>query len=262
MFRSLPLPRSRAACAVLAGTLALVGCLHKNEKSHHVIVLLVDTSTSTDDARVQENYRNAVRTVLDAFATEGDKGRLAGDEALIAVDAISARSLTQSMLDETTLPKRDFNTNALRFRREMEAARQEVFDNANALIRAPRAERGTSIIDAVGNAADYFAYHHDGAQLSLILLSDMIEESRHLKFTRDVLTEEGTDAKVRQLGEQELVPVLEDVVVFVAGAGATANPRISEERVQAIERFWERFFEEAGADFSSARYRATLIDFP
>jgi hypothetical protein len=262
MSRSLLPPRSVAACALFVSTLAAAGCIHAGEKSHHVIVVLVDTSASTDDARVQENYRNGVRKVLDAFAPEGDEGRLAGEDALVAVDAISARSLTQSALTETTFPRRSFNTNVLKFRRDVEASRQAVFDSANALIRVPRRARGTTIIDALGNAADYFAYHDDGSQLSLVLLSDMIEESGHLRFTRDVLTEKGIDATVRVLDEEELIPRLDDVVVYVAGAGATANRGGSDERVRAIERFWARFFDEAGADFSSARYGPTLIDFP
>ena len=262
MFRSLPLLPSRAACALFLSIFAVAGCLHEGEKSHHVIVLLIDTSTSTDDPRVQENYRNAVRTVLDAFPAEDGEGTLAGQTALIAIDAIGARSLTESTLRETTLPERDFNTNVLRYRREIEAARQEVFDSANAVIRSPRTARGTAIIDATANAADYFAYHDDGAKLSLILLSDMIEESGHLRFTRDVLTDAGIEATVKRLNEQELIPRLDDAIVYVAGAGATARPGVTDERVRAIEKFWARFFEEAGADFSSARYRATLIDFP
>ena len=46
------------------------------------------------------------------------------------------------------------------------------------------------------------------------------------------------------------------------GAGVVAGPELSGDRILAIERFWQDFFERSGAGWSPERYGAALVRFP
>jgi hypothetical protein len=84
----------------------------------------------------------------------------------------------------------------------------------------------------------------------------MIEDSKEYKFDKDKMTDEYIHKIIRHRRENNLIPSLTGVKVYVAGASAADSNTF-----RAIQTFWTRYFTESGADFSAYRYGHSLINF-
>jgi hypothetical protein len=113
----------------------------------------------------------------------------------------------------------------------------------------------TEILDSL-NIADIIFHDEKERQKVLVILSDMIQDSKEYKFDKDKITDEYIDNVIRSRQKNKLVPDLANVKVYVAGASAADS-----DKFRAIQTFWARYFTESGADFSPHRYGHSLISF-
>ena len=90
----------------------------------------------------------------------------------------------------------------------------------------------------------------------------MVERSARLVVGRASASKESTRSAVDDLARHGLVPDLVGVSVYVAGAGVGGHSEQPAERILAIERFWNAYFERAGSGLSPEHYGATLVRFP
>jgi hypothetical protein len=84
----------------------------------------------------------------------------------------------------------------------------------------------------------------------------MIQDSKEYNFDRVKVTDAYIKKIIRDRQKQNLIPKLNDVKVYVAGASAADSKKF-----RAIEKFWNRYFVACGADFSSHRYGHSLLEF-
>jgi hypothetical protein len=113
----------------------------------------------------------------------------------------------------------------------------------------------TEILDSL-SIADTIFHDEKERQKVLVILSDMIEDSKEGKFDKDKITDEYINHIIRSRQKNNLVPNLAKVKVYVAGASAADS-----DKFRAIQAFWARYFTESGADFSPHRYGHSLINF-
>ena len=84
----------------------------------------------------------------------------------------------------------------------------------------------------------------------------MVQDSKEYNFERVKVTNQYTAQIIRKRQEQNLIPKLDSVKVYVAGASA-ADPK----KFRSIDKFWNRYFAACGADFSLHRYGHSLLEF-
>jgi hypothetical protein len=109
----------------------------------------------------------------------------------------------------------------------------------------------TNIFGTLFTVAD-FRHESDGRQTTLILFSDMLEDSGRVHFDR-----RGGIPKSNWVEEQRAagrLPRLAGVCVTVVGAD------VSTEAGLQIRNWWATYFETAGAEFSADRYRQTATE--
>jgi len=105
------------------------------------------------------------------------------------------------------------------------------------------------------NIADTI-FHNEKRSKLLVILSDMIQDSKEFNFERSRITNSYTAKVIKHRRKQKMIPNLSGVKVYVAGASAKAA-----KKYRSIEKFWSSYFKVAGADFSSHRYGHTLLEF-
>jgi hypothetical protein len=216
-------------------------------------VVLYDKTTSVAFGEIRERYLKDLDVVLCHFE-KGGGGTLASD-------AIGARAHVTSAPTFVQFPKKSANTNPLVFKKEFEEKVEEARARAEEVLNKPEETLGTEIINTIEIAADHFA-RADGDERRLVIMSDMIEESDDLRFTAEVLTPGGTQAFIDGQKASGDLPDLANVDVYVTGAGVSGSGESTSQRVEEIKRFWQSYFEAAGADLASPRYRGTLPSFP
>lgn len=109
----------------------------------------------------------------------------------------------------------------------------------------------TNIFGTMFTVAD-FRHESGGRPTTLILFSDMIQDSDKVRFDRN-----GGIPKTTWITEQRdggRLPKLNGVCVSVVGADTSTAQGL------AIRSFWSAYFSETGADFSADRYRQTVTD--
>jgi hypothetical protein len=84
----------------------------------------------------------------------------------------------------------------------------------------------------------------------------MIQDSKEYNFEKDEITDEYINKVIRYRQENNLMPNLMGVKVYVAGASAADSNRF-----RAVQAFWTHYFTQSGADFSPHRYGHSLINF-
>ena len=233
------------------------GLLGGSGEPEGAVLVLVDTSQSTQSEEARDRYGEALETVLSAF---GDGGSLSGKHMWMGVDRISANSLTESNIREAELPGKNFNTNPLDHENRLDAAIEEVKRGFDNVASTPPETPGTAIVDSLENAERYFANKGDVEQKHLVLLSDMFEVSSSFRPV-DVLTPGGRRRELDRLDAEGRIPDLRGVEAYVAGAGISDEAH-TPEQIRAMRAFWLELFDRAGASLPEHRYGPQLIDFP
>jgi uncharacterized Rossmann fold enzyme len=241
------------SCLALAATgCGLIGGGPKPEEQN-IVVVLFDKSNSTQSKAVRRRYLDGYKQVLKFFAD--------GAGGILAADVIDENSLLHSSYPvQVKLDKKSIaGKNAY-------VRKTDIDDKALApalrIIDAPAEKKGTAILDALTVAERFFDNYPDAEHRYLVIFSDMVEESDHLRFRKDVLTPRGMRAFIARERRDRRLPNLARTEVYVVGAGASVASNMKPETVRKIEEFWLEYFLATGADLPPARYGATLIRFP
>jgi hypothetical protein len=153
------------------------------------------------------------------------------------------------------IPKETVWDNRLQFERKLTNSKEKIRREVNKLLSQKQGTLLTEILDSL-NITDTIFHDEKERQKILVILSDMIEDSKEYKFDKDKITEEYINRVIRSRREKNLMPDLSGVMVYVAGASAADSNTF-----RAVQTFWARYFAESKADFSRHRYGHSLINF-
>ena len=216
----------------------------KDKKQPRVMAVLVDMSGSTNRAR-RTLYRNAFDKIYQNLQ-QGDR---------IIVGTITGRSYIDfKPVVDAEIPKQSLWVNRISYEQNMAKTKKDIQTEVEKLLSRRRGTPHTEIINSL-NIADKI-FHNEKRQKILIILSDMIQDSKEYNFERVKVTDQYTSQIIRERQKQNLIPKLNNVKVYVAGASATNSKKF-----RSIEKFWNRYFVACGADFSLHRYGHSLLEF-
>ncbi|MBW2706614.1 MAG: hypothetical protein JRD84_09940 [Deltaproteobacteria bacterium] len=100
----------------------------------------------------------------------------------------------------------------------MAKTKKDIQTEVEKLLSRRRGTPHTEIINSL-NIADKI-FHNEKRQKILIILSDMIQDSKEYNFERVKVTNQYTSQIIRKRQKQNLIPKLDSVKVYVAGASA------------------------------------------
>ncbi|KAB2965152.1 MAG: hypothetical protein F9K16_02580 [Thermoanaerobaculia bacterium] len=144
----------------------------------------------------------------------------------------------------------------LRLKKDLEAVASGV--DAYLAAELPQA-RQSKIIDAVRLASDLLE-SAGRPRRTLVIYSDMIEESEELNFFRHVPTTEETQRFLEQQRVAGRLPRLDGVHVLVAGAGAGLYAaKLPSAQLDAVRAFWTAYFAACGAELRAGDYLPTAV---
>jgi hypothetical protein len=188
-----------------------------------------------------------------------------GDSFLLA--PIHDKTLTEFRpLAEAELPPRaHFNgwmNNVIKFNRQAKETDAQIVQvketlrtqTAAALARSSQA-RYTDIFSSLQVAEKLFSA--ESRRKVLILMSDMIEDYPPYAFDRMAWTPATTAKILSDLEAKRGIADLRGVCVYVSGVSAPTA-----DLANNIGRFWEAYFQKAGADLHPSRYAHVLLHWP
>ena len=216
----------------------------ENAKKSRVLVIFVDMSGSANLAR-RTVYREAFEKIYQNLS-QGDR---------VVVGTITGRSYIDfKPAVDVKIPKKSIWVNRIQFERNLTETKEKIRREADRLLSRKRGTKRTEILNSLNIAETIF--HNEKRRKILVILSDMIQDSKEYKFDRVKVTDKYINKVIRYRQKHNLIPSLTDVKVYVAGATG-ADPS----KYRSVEKFWARYFAETGADFSPHRYGHSLISF-
>jgi hypothetical protein len=210
-----------------------------------LIVILVDMSASADQAR---------RTVCKEAFEKIYRNLRQGDRLVVGTITSQSYIEFKPTVDEE-IPKKTVWDNRLQYEKKLTDTREKIRREVNKLLSQKQGTLLTEILDSL-NIADIIFHDEKERQKVLVILSDMIQDSKEYKFDEDKITDEYIHKVIQYRQKNNLMPNLANVKVYVAGASAADS-----DKFRAIQTFWARYFAESGADFSPHRYGHSLINF-
>ncbi len=232
-------------CNQLIWSAVAFGKSEKSPENPRLIIILVDMSDSANEAR---------RTVCKEAFEKVYQNLRQGDRVLVGT--ITSRSYTEfKPTVDAEIPKKTIWDNRLQYEKKLANTKEKIRGETNKLLSRERGTMLTEILDSL-NIADIIFHDEKERQKILVLLSDMIEDSKEYKFDKDKITDEYIDKVIRDRQKNKLIPNFTGVKVYVAGASAADSNKF-----RAIQTFWARYLSKSGADFSPHRYGHSLINF-
>jgi hypothetical protein len=216
----------------------------KDKQGPRVIVVFVDMSGSTNRAR-RTTYSEAFEKIYQSL-NQGDR---------LVVGTITSRSFIdfKPVVDEE-IPKQTIWVNRIQYEQNLAKAKKNIRTSVDRLLSRRKGTPYTEILNSL-NIADTI-FHSEKRQKILVILSDMVQDSKQYRFEHARVTNKYINDIIRYRQKQKLVPNLTNVKIYVAGASATDSRKF-----RSIEKFWARYFAATGADFSSHRYGHSLLEF-
>lgn len=216
----------------------------ENAKKSRVLVIFVDMSGSANLAR-RTVYREAFEKIYQNLG-QGDR---------VMVGTITGRSYIDfKPAVDVKIPKKSIWVNRIQFERNLTETKEKIRREVGRLLSRKRGTQRTEILNSLNIAETIF--HNEKRRKILVILSDMIQDSKEYNFDRVKVTDKYIDKVIRYRQKNNLIPSLTDVKVYVAGASGTDSNKF-----RSVEKFWVRYFAESGADFSHHRYGHSLISF-
>ena len=239
---------------LLIGLFLLAGAMNRraeaawqslnNEKKPRAIIVFVDMSGSTNLAR-QTVYRDCFEKIYEDLH-QGDR---------IVVGMITGRSFIDfKPVVDVEIPKKSVWVNRIQFERSLTETKEKIQGEVERLLSQKNGTPRTEILNSLNIAETIF--HKEKREKILVLLSDMIQDSREYDFSSTKITNDYINKMIRYRRKKNLIPNLTGVKVYVAGASGSDSHKF-----RSIEKFWARYFKRAGADYSHHRYGHTLISF-
>jgi hypothetical protein len=232
-------------CTLLIWSGDAFGKSENSPQNPRLIIILVDMSDSANQARhtvCKEAFMKIYQNLR-----QGDR---------VIVGTITSRSYIEfkPTVDEE-IPKKTILDNRLQFERKLSNAKEKIRRETDKLLSRDRGTLRTEILDSL-NIADTIFHEEKERQKILVILSDMIEDSKEYNFDKSKITDEYINHIIRDRQKNKLLPDFTGVKVYVAGASAADSNKF-----RAIQTFWTRYFAESRADFSPHRYGHSLINF-
>jgi hypothetical protein len=216
----------------------------KDKKSSRVILCFVDMSGSTNKAR-RTGYKEAFEKIYQNLR-QGDR---------IVVGTITGRSFIDfKPVVDAEIPKKSIWVNRITYEQNLSKTTKNIQKEVDRLLSRKKGTPRTEILNSL-NIADTI-FHNEKRQKILVILSDMVQDSKEYKFDRVKVTDKYIANIIKYRKKKNLVPNLTNVKVYVAGASADEAKKF-----RSIEKFWNRYFTASGADFSSHRYGHSLLEF-
>ena len=232
-------------CNPLDWSAEAVGKPENSTQQSRLIVILVDMSASADQAR---------RTVCKDAFEKVYRNLRHGDRLVVGTITSQSYIEFKPTVDEE-IPKKTVWDNRLQYEKKLTDTKEKIQREVNRLLSQKQGTLLTEILDSL-NIADIIFHDEKERQKILVILSDMIEDSKEGKFDKDKITDEYIHRVIKSRQKNNLIPNLANVKVYVAGAIAADS-----DKFRAIQAFWARYFSESGADFSPHRYGHSLISF-
>jgi hypothetical protein len=201
------------------------------------IFILLDLSKSTNNDR--ESYIKDINMVIDSLAL-GDR---------LIVDKITDNPLSGSQFPiNAVLPtfqphfenerwvqgqRRKFDTSIVELRKKLK-------DDCKTILGADTSFL-TDIFGSLALAERIFRAYPQGRHV-LAVFSDMVHESKRYDFKAENLSPLRINQIISVERQQNRIPLLTAVKVYVAGANSTDT-----DRFQALRSFWAKYFEACGA---------------
>lgn len=217
----------------------------KEKKPPRVIVIFVDMSGSTNRAR-RTVYNKAFEMIYQDLR-QGDR---------VMVGTITSRSYIDfKPAVDVEIPKKSVWVNRIQFERNLAGTKEKIRMEVNRLLSKKQGTQRTEILNSL-NIADTIFHDEKKREKILVILSDMVQDSKEYNFERSRITNSYINKVVRYRAKNNLIPNLTGTTVYVAGASAADS-----NKYRSIENFWTQYFKKCGADFSHHRYGHTLISF-
>ena len=213
-------------------------------KKPRVILIFVDMSGSTNLAR-RTVYRECFEKIYEDL-NQGDR---------IVVGTITGRSFIDfKPAVDVEIPKKSVWLNRIQFERSFTETKEKIQREVGRLLSQKEGTPRTEILNSLNIAETIF--HKEKREKILVLLSDMIQDSREHDFSSSKITNDYINKVIRYRQKQNLLPKLTGVKIYVAGASGSDS-----HKYRSIEKFWARYLERAGADYSHHRYGHSLLSF-
>jgi hypothetical protein len=232
-------------CTPLMWSAEVFGQSENSPQNPRAITIFVDMSDSANQTR---------RTVCKEAFEKIYQNLRQGDR--VVVGTITSRSYIdfKPTVDEE-IPKKTIWDNRLQFERNLANTKEKIRREVNQLLSRERGTALTEILDSL-NIADTLFHDEKERKKILVILSDMIEDSKEYNFDKDKITDEYISNVIRDRQKNNLLPNLTGVKVYAAGASAADSNKF-----RAVQTFWARYLTKTGADFSPHRYGHSLITF-
>jgi hypothetical protein len=233
---------------VVAAALLLLACLPAQaqlkqlfgaSRDARVVMVFVDLTDSVKATDVDRIYTPTLRSIVDALRP--------GDRFVLA--EISERTLG-SFAPALDLPLPS-SGRSMEDNDALEAGKLRIRGEWRKLVSRRDRSKATAILDSL-NAGSQVLTRDARPQRQLVILSDMIEESKTANF----LKAPPNAALIEQRRAKGLLPDLHGVQVFVAGASASTSERYVE-----AQDFWLKYLQAAGGEISAKTYGRVALSF-
>jgi hypothetical protein len=215
-----------------------------SEKPPRVIIVFVDMSGSANLARATV-YRECFEKIYEDLH-QGDR---------IVVGMITGRSFIDfKPVVDVEIPTKSVWVNRIQFERKLTDTKEKIRQGVEGLLSQKNGTPRTEILNSLNIAETIF--HKEKREKILVLLSDMIQDSREHDFSSTKITNGYINKVITYRRNKNLIPNLTGVKVYVAGASGSDS-----HKYRSIEKFWARYLEKAGAEYSHHRYGHTLLSF-
>lgn len=222
------------------------GELQETEEPRDLAIFVYDRSGSVSD------YQLGLAQEL----TSGRVRRLGHGDVIVAMEILEA-SLEEpphrwaQQVPEREYPGREVGSDATardRFLRDAVTYMRRFTE-----IEGREPTRGTDILSTLHDVAADLRAHADH-RATLYLFSDMLQANPSMNFERP-----GSTPPVRWIersAEDGQLPDLEGLCVVVVGA------RVDTQHGQAVKEFWQRYFDETGAELRNQNYMLRPVELP
>ncbi len=220
-----------------------------------IICVLFDLSETTNTTSIRNAYLQNFKTIVNTLHP--------GDAIKVAL--ITEKSISEQFLSiELELPLFEPGTdNPMLIKGERKIAEEEAGVKKDSIIavadsvllKSNRKIMNTEILSSLDIAERIFKSFPQPRKI-LVIFSDMIEDSKNYNFARENLKPSRIEQIINNEKRKNLIPDLNKVKVYVAGANAKSTDRFNK-----IQNFWLEYFKETGANLAPENYGAALIRF-
>ncbi len=225
----------------------------KHSKKETCVCMLIDISQSTQKKSVRQNFSRAAHQVVQSLAPG---------------DAFVAGLITQMSLSEPKfcakyefkkfqppshnslydrLPKKLFDLRVKSIKDSLTQLIDSTLFNFNTRVKE------TEILGATRVAARVFQSYRYPNNV-LVILSDMIEDSKYYRFNKIRFTPKTITRLIEKEKEKGRLPDLTGVRVYVVGA-------YEEKPYESLRDFWMAYFKACHAELRPENYGAILVAF-